>query len=648
MPTQLTTSHDANSGYTLYPSNSNSADVLWDGSLIFLAGDGASINLLRVASPSATTPSATTVKNFAVSGAGSSSITNGDIFVLTSGSQSDVWIAYAENNTVGGALVQHAVYDSTGTWTWDAATSCVGNGSGTVNQISVVWTGTYLIVGLRAVITGIDCFAVNYTTTKNGTSGWLSSLVQISSLSGNNTHYFGSLSHDSTLGCTVAVYTMHGDTLTARVLLDSSSPALANWGAEANIATGLSESDFQGAAVLLDHSSGRVHVLWYDTASATRNPGYVSGTISGTTITWGTPLSVGTASTSNDSPSLAIDGVGTVYAFWATGGTGSSSDICYATIASPYTSASAQTNLTNNSTNHNNHPMTPRRVAVSNGYIPLLYVSGTVSPYSIEYDNSIAAGTGAHSLVTQTRATFRIATKLSEQARSAFSVKTAVAIPTQVKYYVQATIATSGRGIFQVSTHLSEQSRATFNIRTALAGQTRATFSVRAVLAAAARSAFKVAAVLNSTAQSTFKIAGSAVFPAGLVLSFASAVNRLQSAFSELTRLAGSWSNTNRLTSTFTRSAPVAQPNSTIDVTATVKLPDGTFPTISTITVAVTFPDASSHTYSLANGDIVSLGSGQYKLTYTTKSQGNHVELWTFTATDGSTAQYKNITGCNY
>lgn len=209
-------------------------------------------------------------------------------------------------------------------------------------------------------------------------------------------------------------------------------------------------------------------------------------------------------------------------------------------------------------------------------------------------------------LLTQTRATFQTAASLQTKARSTFLVRTAVAIASRVIFPIQARLRTNGRGIFQVSTKLSGQSRA------------------------------------------TFKIAGNAVFPAGLVLSFASAVNRMQSSFSELTRIAGSWSNSNRLTSTFTRSAPVAQPNSTIDVTATVKLPDGTFPTISTIAVTVTFPDGTTGNYSLAGGQITSLGSGQYKLTYTTKSQGNHVELWTFTATDGSTAQYKNVTGCNY
>jgi hypothetical protein len=92
----------------------------------------------------------------------------------------------------------------------------------------------------------------------------------------------------------------------------------------------------------------------------------------------------------------------------------------------------------------------------------------------------------------------------------------------------------------------------------------------------------------------------------------------------------------------------VAQPNSTIDVTSTVTLPDGSFPTMTTISVVVTFPDGSTSTYTLAGGAIVSLGSGQYKLTYTTKAVGNHVELWTFTASDGSTATYKNVTGCNY
>lgn len=711
MPTQLTTSHDANGGYTLYPSNANGAAYLWDGSLIFLVSDGATISLFRVASPGSGSPSAVSVKSFAVAGAGASSIHNGDIYVVDNGnSTNDVWIGFAENNTVGGASVQHATFNAVGTWTWDAATSVIGNGSGSVNQISVVWTGTYIIVGIRAFISGVDSFAINYTTTKAGTGGWLASLVQLSSLSGTNTHYFGSLSHDVSLGCTVAVYSMHGDVLTSRVLPDTSSPALVNWGSEAGLGAGtaLTQGDFQGVATLLDHSTGRIHALYYDGSGTGKSIGYVTGTITvnGTlsTIAWGTPVSVGTQSTATDSPSLAIDGAGTIYAFWASGYTGASSDIKYATLASPYTSASAETNLTNNSTNKNNHPMTPRRAAVTAGYIPLLYVNGTGSPYGIQYDNSITAASGLKSLIAQARSTFAIRTSLQTQARSAFVVKTAVAVASRVIFYVRATFATNGRGIFQVRAALAEQSRATFNVRTPLAGQSRtnfnirallggqslatfntrtsltgqsrttfatrtalaaqalSTFSVRTVLSTVGRSTFKVAAVLSSTArttfkvaavlktatQSTFKIAGSAVFPAGLVLSFSSAVNRLQSAFAELTRLVGGWSETNRITSIFVRSAPVAQPNSTIDVTAAVTLPDGTFPTISTIAVTVTFPDATTSNYSLAGGQIVSLGSGKYKLTYTTKQPGNHVELWTFTANDGSTGQYRNVTGCNY
>jgi hypothetical protein len=401
MSTVLATSHDANGGYSLYPSNSNGAAYLWDGSLVFLAGDGASISLYRVASPGAATPSATSIQSFAVPSASGSSIHNGDLYVADNGSGgSDVWVGYAENGTIGGAYVRHATFDSGGIWTWDTATSCVGNGSGSVNQISVVWTGTYLIVGLRAVVAGADRFAVNYTTTKNGTSGWLSTLETLSGVQGSNTHYFGQLLHDTTLAKTVAIYSMFGDSLQSRVLSDSSSPAAANWGAETSLGVGtnLSESDFQGPAALLDHTTGKVHVAYYDASGSNKSIGYVVGTVGASTCTWGTPITVGTQRTSNDSPSLAVDGNGRVYIVWASGSTGGTSDIYYATSDSPYTSVSAETNVTNASASKNNHPMTPRRARITAGYLPLLYVSGTGSPYNINYSNSISAGTGGSSV----------------------------------------------------------------------------------------------------------------------------------------------------------------------------------------------------------------------------------------------------------
>jgi hypothetical protein len=405
MPTAIASSHDGNGGYSLYPSTNSQAEYLWDGSLIFLVNDGASLILYRIASPGAGSPSATSIQSFAVPGAGGGSIHNGDLYVADDGAGgSDVWVGYAENNNAGGAYVQHAVFDSGGSWTWDTATSVHGNGFGTVNQISLVWTGTYVVALMRATTSGAVYMGINYTSTKNATSGWQATLVQLSSTAGGGSHYFGELHHDDTLGCIVAVYSLHGETLQSRVLPDSSSPALVNWGPETDLGVGtIALLDFQGHASLLDHTTGRMHVLYYDnTTGAAKNPGYVTGTITvnGTSsaVTWASPFQVGTRSDGNDSPTLAVDGSGKVFAFWSSNLTGSSADVLYATIDSPYTSASAQTNLTNAANSRNNHPMTPRRQRSTAGYIPLFYLTGTASPYTVNYDNSIAAATGGSSI----------------------------------------------------------------------------------------------------------------------------------------------------------------------------------------------------------------------------------------------------------
>lgn len=127
-----------------------------------------------------------------------------------------------------------------------------------------------------------------------------------------------------------------------------------------------------------------------------------------------------------------------------------------------------------------------------------------------------------------------------------------------------------------------------------------------------------------------------------------SARSRIASSFVGTSRIKATYSKTSRIKATFTRSTTMAQPNSTTEVTATLTLPDGTHPTISTITVGVTFPDGSTGSYSLVGGQVTSLGSGQYKLKYTSKGPGVHTELWTFTASDGSVGEYQNHTPVNY
>lgn len=104
-----------------------------------------------------------------------------------------------------------------------------------------------------------------------------------------------------------------------------------------------------------------------------------------------------------------------------------------------------------------------------------------------------------------------------------------------------------------------------------------------------------------------------------------------------------------RLAAIFSRETTVAQPLSTMDSTVTVtRAIDGTFPAMSTISTVVTFPDGTTTTYTLAGGAISALGSGKYRLTYTTKGAGVHRERWTFTAADGSVGVYDNLVGVTY
>lgn len=102
-----------------------------------------------------------------------------------------------------------------------------------------------------------------------------------------------------------------------------------------------------------------------------------------------------------------------------------------------------------------------------------------------------------------------------------------------------------------------------------------------------------------------------------------------------------------RLMVAFKRGLPMAQPNSTIDVIAAVTKTGSPVTDLTTVTCQVTFPDNSQSAYSLGSG-IVNNSDGTYTLTYITKGAGTNTELWTFTATDGSTAQYRTFSEVAY
>lgn len=126
----------------------------------------------------------------------------------------------------------------------------------------------------------------------------------------------------------------------------------------------------------------------------------------------------------------------------------------------------------------------------------------------------------------------------------------------------------------------------------------------------------------------------------GLAASFTGAVQKLSVSF-----LAA----TSKLTATFARSPSMAQPNASITVSATAKDANGNLlPNLSAVAVTVTFPDGSTSAFSLGSG-VTNAGGGVYTLAYKTKTQGECVEDWLFTAADGvTTAEYHNITPVSF
>jgi hypothetical protein len=367
--------------------------TLCDGSLAVLGFDGSTEHLFRVASP-ATAPVVSSVQAF---GAQNNFYALPDMLVVNNGTAtSDVWIA--DTTTV--SSVQHGTYTAaTQSWTWDTRTAVPGS-TGNAFIVELIWTGTYLICayqdgGSRAVF-------YNYTATKNATAGWQSGATQLSSGS-SGVRPATLLMHDGALGATVCIYNI-GSQVISRVLADSLSPALANWGPEVNVVAanvaGASVAGYPYAASMsgaIDPATGRVHFAFCDGSSSTRSPGYVTGTVavSGTpannVITWAAPFAVGSPAASNSSPALGIDRTSRVFLFWATSTSSSSSDVLYATIASPYTSAGTATNLTNGAAGNNNQPHVPRAEVLA-GFVPLVFLQGTGNPYKALLDTSIPTG----------------------------------------------------------------------------------------------------------------------------------------------------------------------------------------------------------------------------------------------------------------
>lgn len=90
---------------------------------------------------------------------------------------------------------------------------------------------------------------------------------------------------------------------------------------------------------------------------------------------------------------------------------------------------------------------------------------------------------------------------------------------------------------------------------------------------------------------------------------------------------------------------PVAKPNSTITVTATATDVNGNpVSNMATVTVTVTFPDGSTQNFSLSGATVTNAGSGNYTITYNTKTPGNCLEDWSMVDPTGNICEYHNIT----
>ena len=89
--------------------------------------------------------------------------------------------------------------------------------------------------------------------------------------------------------------------------------------------------------------------------------------------------------------------------------------------------------------------------------------------------------------------------------------------------------------------------------------------------------------------------------------------------------------------------SPFARPLSTVTSTATVVDESNVAQTNLTATCTITYPDTTT-----ATGQVYNIGSGQYEVIYETKGAGTVTELWTFTDSLGSSAEYQHSYPCYF
>jgi chitodextrinase len=363
---------------------------LHDGSMLVGYFDGTRAIVDQVKNPS-TSPSVQQVQ----------SISGDEITLYTKPgtSSTDIWIQVGAELT-GAPLeqIQHGTYDGTN-FSWDALTTIPGTTASGRQDPSVTWTGTWVIATWWDDTQGSnsDNVYLNWTADKTAQTGWQPSAILMTATGQNIVQV--SVRHSAKLAATVLVYGARCD-LWTRTLLDSkSNPGLAQWTGESMIDGAIDcGAGFGGPQIAIDESTGRIHVFLAVTNS---NGGswfgitYWQGTPDATpmstgSITWSSRLIIDSSGGPTDPPDVAgaVDSSGTVYVVWVT--SVSSGAMKYATLTSPYTSASAVTTF-QVSGSQPRYPHIPAQAPLGGGYVPVVYQSGT-GPYSLVLDTATIGG----------------------------------------------------------------------------------------------------------------------------------------------------------------------------------------------------------------------------------------------------------------
>jgi chitodextrinase len=368
---------------------------LHDGSLLVGHFDGSKGVIYQVTNPS-TAPVATQVQTI-----------SGDevtLYTQPGPNSTDIWIQVGAE-LVGSApleQIQHGVYNGS-TFAWDTVTTIPGTIAPGRQDPSVTWTGKWLIASWwdDTNFSNSDNVFVNWTTDKTGKTGWQPSATWLTTT--GHTIVQVSIRHSARLGATILVYTARSRLFT-RTLLDSKAdPSLGNWTAESKVDPAYDDSGagFGGPQVAIDENSGKIHVFRAVTNSG--GPSWTGVTywlgvpdavpmVTGV-VNWNPRLVIDPTASSTGPPDIAgaVDAAGKVYVFWATSVTAGA--IKYVTLVSPYTSASPATTLATSGTQPR-YPHIPAQAPLSRGYVPVVYQSGSSSPYRIVLDTTVSTSGG--------------------------------------------------------------------------------------------------------------------------------------------------------------------------------------------------------------------------------------------------------------